>query len=164
LAEAAAGKIWSTRFEEVKPHPGSVAAEVIVVPARAEDLPTIERLLEEVGLPTDVTPSLSDFLVARHQYNIVGCVQGPDALFRSLAVDPAYRGSGLGRRLYKTLVETVRGKFVERAYLLTTTIASLGESWGFKRIDRAEVPAGIQATSQFRGACCASAVAMWREV
>jgi amino-acid N-acetyltransferase len=89
-------------------------------------------------------------------------VRGSDAHFRSLAVDPAYRGSGLGRRLYDALAERAWGRGIQRAYLLTTTIAPLAESWGFERIDRAEVPPAIQETSQFRGACCASAVAMWR--
>ncbi len=168
LAEASAGKIWSARFEGVKSHPASVTAKVSIAPAREEDLPAIERLLTEAGLPTDAKPHLSDFLVARHHGNIVGCVgmevQGPDALFRSLAVDPAYRGSGLGRRLYDALAERARGKGVERAYLLTTSIASLAESWGFRRIDRNSVPAAIQATSQFHGICCSSAVAMWRNL
>jgi amino-acid N-acetyltransferase len=91
-------------------------------------------------------------------------VYGSDALFRSLAVDPAYRGSGLGRRLYEALAERARGKGVEHAYLLTTSIAPLAESWGFRHIDRERVPAAIQETSQFRGVCCSSAVAMWRDL
>ncbi len=168
LAAAAAGKIWSARFEGVEPHPASVTAEVTIAPAWEEDLPAIESLLAEAGLPTDMTSYLSDFLAARHRGSVVGCVgmevRGSDALFRSLAVNPAYWGSGLGRRLYGALAERARGKGVEHAYLVTTSIASLAESWGFRRIDRARVPAAIQETSQFRGACCASAVAMWQDL
>ena len=166
LADAAAGKVWSARFEGVKPRPASVATEVTIEPARAEDLPAIEALVTEAGLPADVAPHLSGFLVARHQGIVVGCTgmeaQGADALLRSLAVSPAYRGAGVGRRLYEALVEKARGKGVERAYLLTTTIAPLAESWGFRRIDRARVPAAIRETTQFQGDCCASAVAMWQ--
>jgi amino-acid N-acetyltransferase len=91
-------------------------------------------------------------------------VRGVDALFCSLAVEAAYRGAGLGRRLYDALVVRAIGQGVERAYLLTTTIAPLAESWGFQRIDRKEVPAAIQATRQFDGACCASAVAMRQDL
>ncbi len=58
----------------------------------------------------------------------------------------------------------MRGRGVQRAYLLTTTIVSLAEAWGFKPLERSQVPAAIQQTSQFRGACCSSAVAMWREL
>jgi len=168
LAEAAAGKIWSARFEGVKPQPASVATEVTIEPAKKGDLPAVEALLREAELPTDVTPHLSDFLVARHQGKVVGCtgmeVQGADALFRSLAVSPVYRGAGVGRRLYEALVESARAKGVERAYLLTTTIAPLAESWGFGLIGRDRVPAAIRQTTQFKGACCASAVAMWQDL
>jgi amino-acid N-acetyltransferase len=91
-------------------------------------------------------------------------VRGADALFRSLAVDPAHRGTGLGRRLYEALVERARAKGIERAYLLTTTIASLAESWGFRPIAREQVPAAIRETTQFQGGCCSSAVAMWQDL
>ena len=142
--------------------------EVVTEPTTKGHLPAVEALLAEAGLPTDVAPHLGDFLMARHQGKVVGCagmeVFGTDALFRSLAVNPAYRGAGVGRRLYKALVEKARGKGVERAYLLTTTIAALAESWGFQRIDRDKVPATIRETTQFKGACCASAVAMWQEL
>jgi amino-acid N-acetyltransferase len=168
LAEAAAGKIWSARFEGVKPQPASVAAEITIRPATEGDFPAVEALLAEAGLPTDVAPHLADFLVARHQGKVVGCAgmeaQGADALFRSLAVSPAYRGAGVGRRLYEALVGRAQGKGVERAYLLTTTIAPLAESWGFRRIDRDKVPSAIRETIQFQGGCCGSAVAMWRDL
>jgi len=91
-------------------------------------------------------------------------ILGQDALFRSLAVSPAYRGAGVGRRLYEALVENARGKGVQKAYLLTTTIVTLAESWGFKRLARDEVPEAIRDTAQFRGGCCVSAVAMWKDL
>lgn len=168
LAEAAAGKIWSARFEGVKPQPAAVTTEVNIEPARKDDLPAIEALLTEAGLPTDAAPHLADFVVARRHGKVVGCagmeIQGADALFRSLAVSPDYRGAGIGRRLYDALVEKARGKGVERAYLLTTTIAPLAESWGFRQIDRDKVPAAIRATPQFQDGCCASAIAMWQDL
>ena len=168
LAEAAAGKIWSARFEGVKPQPASVTSQVSIATATASDLAAIEALLEEAGLPTDVAPHLGDFLVARHGGQIVGCVgmeaYTPDALFRSLAVSPTYRGTGLGRRLYAALVKMARQRGVKRAYLLTTSIDSLAESWGFRRIERDRVPSTIQGSTQFRGACCVSAVAMCQDL
>ncbi len=168
LAEAAAGKIWSARFEGVKPQPASVATEVAIGPARANDLPSIERLLTEAGLPTDVRSHLSAFLVARRRGKVVGSigmeVLGANALFRSLVVSPAFRGAGTGRRLFDALVRKARDSGVERAYLLTTTVAGLAESWGFKRIARDEVPGAIRETTQFQGACCASAIAMWLDL
>jgi amino-acid N-acetyltransferase len=168
LADAAAGKIWSARFEGVKPQPASVGTEVTIGPAAKSEAPAIEALLAEAGLPTDVEPHLGDFLVARHCGKVIGCtgmeVQGLDALFRSLVVSPDYRKAGIGQRLYDALVENARGKGVQKAYLLTTTIVSLAESWGFQRLARDEVPEAIRDTAQFRGECCVSAVAMWKDL
>jgi N-acetylglutamate synthase-like GNAT family acetyltransferase/SAM-dependent methyltransferase len=168
LAQATAGRIWSARFEGVKPYPKTSASEVTVMPAQEADIPAIQELLAEAELPADVEAHLGNFLVARHQGKAVGCVgmevRGSDALFRSLAVAPAYRGLGLGRRLYEALEEMAKGRGVERAYLLTNTIASMAETWGFRRLDRAQVPQVIQETSEFRGGCCASAVPMWKDL
>jgi len=168
LAEAASGKVWSARFEGVKPPPASVVAGTTIEPATKGDLPILEALLAEAGLPTDVAPHLTDFLVARHHGKVVGCagmeIQGADALFRSLAVSPGHRGAGIGRRLCDALVEKARGQSVQRAYLLTTTIVSLAESWGFQRIARDQVPAAIRDTTQFGGVGCASAVSMWKDL
>ncbi|MBI4537736.1 MAG: arsenite methyltransferase [candidate division NC10 bacterium] len=168
LAAAAAGKIWSAKFEGVKPHPAATGAEVVVDAARPEDLPAIHALLREGDLPADVGQLLGSFLVARHQGRPVGCIgmeaHGADALFRSLAVTPAYRGLGLAARLHDALVERARARGVRRAYLLTKTIEPLAARWGFAAIDRAQVPPAIQATTEFAGACCASAAAMRREL
>ncbi len=168
LAQATAGKVWSAKFEGVKPYPKMVASEIGVAPARKDDLSELQTLLAEVELPADVESHLADFLVARHGKRVVGCVgmevRGSDALFRSLAVAPPYRGLSLGRRLYSTLEELARRQGVNRAYLLTTTIESLAESWGFRRIDRDHVPPAIQETSEFRGGCCASAIPMWKDL
>jgi len=164
----AAGERSRARLEGVRPAPASAVTEVVIGVAREAELPAIETLLAEVELPTDVAPHLGSFLVARHREVVVGCagleVRGTDALFRSLAVHPAYRGVGLGRRLYQALVELAHGRGVARAYLLTTTIEPLAESWGFRRIEREAVPGPIRETTQFRGACCTSAVAMWRDL
>jgi N-acetylglutamate synthase-like GNAT family acetyltransferase/SAM-dependent methyltransferase len=166
LAQATAGKIWSARFEGVKPYPKTISSEVRVMPAQEEDTSAIKTLLAEAELPGDVEGHRDDFLVARHEKKVVGCVgmevRGPDALFRSLAVTPAYRGIGLGRRLSSALEALARQRGVKQAYLLTNTIASMAETWGFRRLDRAQVPQVIQETSEFRGGCCASAVPMWK--
>ena len=138
------------------------------MPAQEGDRSAIKAVLAEAELPGDVEGHRDDFLVARHGKKVVGCVglevRGSDALFRSLAVAPAYRGLGLGRKLYAALEELAKRKGFKRAYLLTTTIESLAESWGFRRVDRAQVPAAIQETWEFRGDHCASAVPMWKDL
>lgn len=165
---AAAGKVWSARFAGTKPHPPSVMPEVLIEPAREDDVAAIESLLERAALPTDVGPHWRNFLVARHRRAVVGCigmeVLGPDALFRSLAVAPAHRGLGTARRLHQALVERAAARGVRRAFALTTTIGPLLRAWGFRELDRAHVPAAVRETSEFRGSCCAGAGAMWREI
>ena len=165
---AAGGKVWSARFTGTKPHSPSVVPEVLIEPAREEDVVAIESLLERAALPTDVGPHWRNFLVARHRRAFVGCigmeVLGSDALFRSLALAPAYRGLGLARRLHQALVERAAARGVRRAFALTTTIAPLLRAWGFHETDRAKVPPSIQATSEFRSTCCASAAAMRKDL
>jgi amino-acid N-acetyltransferase len=145
-----------------------VIGEIVIGPAMPEDLTGIQTLLAQAGLPSDLAGHTGGFLVARNRDSIVGCVgmevAGPDALFRSLAVEPAYRGAGLGRRLYEALATAAVARGVERAYLLTTSIAPLAERWGFHRIGRGDVPDAIRGASQFRSTCCASAVAMVQDL
>jgi arsenite methyltransferase len=168
LAEAATGKIWSAKFEGIKPQPASVVSRVSIGPASERDLPAMEKLLTQVGLPTDVGMHLPNFLAVYDGAALVGCigmeVQGAEALFRSLAVAPAYRAVGLGRQLYQALARAARDRGIERAYLLTNTIVSLAASWGFERIERHQVPAAIRQSAQFTGTCCASAVAMRQDL
>ncbi len=168
LAQATAGKVWSAKFEGVKPYPATVASEVTIGPAGGADLPAVQKVLADVDLPADVESHLANFLIARHHGRVVGCIgmepRGSDALFRSLAVTPPYRGLGLGRRLYAALEELAKRDGVKRAYLMTTTIGALAETWGFRRLDRDQVPQAIQETSEFRGGCCASAIPMRKDL
>jgi N-acetylglutamate synthase-like GNAT family acetyltransferase/2-polyprenyl-3-methyl-5-hydroxy-6-metoxy-1,4-benzoquinol methylase len=168
LAQAAAGKVWSARFEGAKPYPSGTASGVTIEAAGPDQLSAIRALLAEGDLHMDVEAHLPHFLVAQHQGKVVGCIgmeiYGSDALFRSLAVTPAYRGIGLAHRLYQALVARAVAQGVRRAYLLTQTIAPLAEAWGFRRFDRAEAPPAIRETTEFRGACCATAVAMRRDL
>jgi amino-acid N-acetyltransferase len=146
------------------PDAGPVAIEA-AGPARLAD---IQALLREAELPADVEPHLDDFILARRGETVVGCVGmevlGGVALFRSLAVARAERRRGLAHRLYGALEEAARGRGVERAFLLTRTIQPLAERWGFRTVPRSAVPEDVLGTSEFRGACCAGAVAMVKEL
>ena len=53
---------------------------------------------------------------------------------------------------------------VEQLYLLTTDADRYFAALGFKRIERSEAPAQIQATTQFRSLCPKSAVCMARDI
>lgn len=85
---------------------------------------------------------------------------GPDRLLRSVVVDPAYRGSGVGRPLIAALEAFALDDGVARLWLLTDSASAFFEAVGYRRCDRAEAPEAVSASSQFRGLCSSSAVLM----
>jgi amino-acid N-acetyltransferase len=137
-----------------------------ITPAARFDLIGIHWLLQLESLPSsDVTEeALSHFLVCRDRIGVVGVVglevYGQFALLRSLVVSSERRGCGLGRRLVGAVEDTARASGVTALYLLTTNAAEFFESFGFRRIDRAEAPVQIRATSQFEHLCPATAILM----
>lgn len=138
-------------------------------PARPDDLAAVERLLAASGLPLDgVAQALPTFVVAEHGGRLVGVagleVCRDDALLRSVAVEPEWRSRGLGRALVTRAIENAEARGLHALYLLTTTAERYFPSFGFERIERADVPAGVRETKEFRDACPASATAMRKPV
>lgn len=133
--------------------------------AAPSDAAEVLALLERTHLPADgLVDHLSTTLVARETGRIVGSagleVYGDGALLRSVAVDPDLQGTGLGHRLTEAATARAIELGVPALYLLTTTAERFFPRFGFSRIDRAEVPAGVQQSVEFRSACPASAVVM----
>lgn len=139
-----------------------------VRPATPADLPAVERLLSESGLPLDgVREALPTFVVAQAGDDIVG-VAGLECcrrngLLRSVAVHPAWRSHGVGRALITRVISDAEARGIDALYLLTTTAERYFPSFGFREIARAAVPDDIRATAEFREACPASATVMRRE-
>ena len=135
--------------------------------AAARDQGSVERLLQAQGLPTaGVAEWLGEFWIAEQDGGIVGVAglerYGPEALLRSVAVDPAERGTGLGAALVATVLAVARAGGVRGVYLLTTTAERYFPRFGFERIEREDVPDSLRASVEFREACPASAAAMRR--
>src|SRR5262245_64718992 len=83
---------------------------ITIGPACPGDLPAVLALLERSGLPQDgLSEHLATTLVARDGDAIVGSaaleVYRKAALLRSVAVDSALRGQGLGQRLTRTALD-----------------------------------------------------------
>jgi amino-acid N-acetyltransferase len=138
-------------------------------PAAVADVPAIEALLRECGLPGgDVAAHIAQFDVARRDGAIVGSagleVYGRHALLRSVAVAPAYRGQGLGEALVIAAGDRARRQGVVDLTLLTTTAPGFFARLGFVPIARAAIPEPVSASPQVRGLCPASAQAMQRSV
>lgn len=140
---------------------------VNITRASEADGPSMLQLLGDSGLPIDgLLDHLNTAVVARDGAVVVGCaaveVYADGALLRSVAVAPAARGYGVGERLTEAALTLARSLCTPAVYLLTTTAESYFPRFGFVRITRDLVPAGVQQSIEFRSACPASAVVMWK--
>jgi amino-acid N-acetyltransferase len=133
---------------------------------RGPGRPVVRRLAEAAGLPTaDLDQlELSHFFGAGTPEAPVGIVglelMDNVGLLRSLAVDQAARGTGVGQALVAAAERHAREEGVAVLYLLTTTAAGFFDRLGYAPADRDGLPAAIRSTREFREICPASAVAM----
>lgn len=142
--------------------------------ARPDDLDAVERLLTASALPTAGVAALlaehaRDVIVAddpRRSGELAAVagleVLGETALLRSVAVQSTWRAHGLGRALVEDVICLGETRGLTALYLLTTTAEHYFPKFGFERVDRGMVPPEIAATLEFRSACPASAVAMYK--
>lgn len=138
-------------------------------PATSDDLPAVERLLTASSLPLEgVADNIAAFVVAEGGGELIGVagleVCCNNALLRSTAVDPAWRGHGVGRQLVERIIADAESRGIRALYLLTTTAERYFPSFGFTRTTREAVPDDVRATAEFQGACPASAVVMAKEL
>jgi|SRR5688572_10152425 len=139
----------------------------MIRPADASDLERIEAMLRDAHLPLDgAREAFRVGFVAEDRQALVGAValeMYPDsALLRSLVVDRAAQGKGLGGRLTQAAIDEARRRGVNAIYLLTTTAEHFFPRFGFVAVDRQSMPASIQGSIEFQSACPASAIAMRR--
>jgi amino-acid N-acetyltransferase len=141
-------------------------APVAVQPAQAADLPAIRALLQSERLPhEDLTAQhLPDFLVLRDGSALVAIAglerHGRDGLLRSVAVTPDRRGTGLGVAMVAATEQRARALGLAALYLLTTTAAEFFAQRGYRRIERKDAPAPLQASREFSTLCPSSATCM----
>lgn len=133
--------------------------------ATAADADSIRTLLERNRLPTgDLTTSRPEFIVASEGERIIGAGAlerfGSAALLRSVAVETAYRGSGVGRRIVDELERRARSAGVTELILLTLTARDFFERLGYRATDRTQVPPAVLDSAEFRSLCPDSAVCM----
>ena len=120
--------------------------------ARMADLPAIHALITlfaEQGLmlfrsPTELYESVRSFLVYEKDGRVVGCC-ALDVLWkdmaevRSLAVDPACHGEGVGSKLVHVAIEEARRLGISRVLSLTYR-QSFFERLGFNVVPRTALP------------------------
>ena len=133
--------------------------------ARAEDLDDVLRLLSAHQLPPDgLRDHVGTLLVARDGGRIVGSaaleMYADGALLRSVAVEATLQRHQLGRELTQAAIRLAENRQVPAIYLLTTTASAYFPRFGFERVTRADVPAGVQQSLEFTSACPSTAVVM----
>jgi amino-acid N-acetyltransferase len=133
--------------------------------ATPQDRAAIEALLAANQLPTaGLQASLETALVARAGNRAIGCaaleVYPSGVLLRSVAVDAAWRGRGIGHQLTTAGLDLARSLGADAAFLLTTTAGEFFPRFGFARVENAEVPDDVKQSIEFRSACPSSALVM----
>lgn len=139
--------------------------DVRIERAQFPDRDAVLALLVESDLPTAGLPEhLGTTVIARRDDQVVGSsaleLYADGALLRSVAVSHQERGHGLGHRLTEAAIELARDVRAPAIYLLTTTAERFFPRFGFERIARADVPAGVQTSIEFTSACPSSATVM----
>ena len=135
--------------------------------AKTADLDGVRALLRAVHLPDqDVDEALlADFLVLRSNGALVavGALMSLDertGLVRSIAVDPALQGDGLGSRVLRALEERAASGALESLFLLTTTAPGFFSARGYEEVFREDAPTAVRTTTQFAELCPTSAIVM----
>ncbi len=126
-------------------------ADVIIRPARAEDVPAMAELINVYAAQNLMLPRsekqllrhLSDFVVAEREGQIVGCAGlarlSPSlAEIRSLAVAPQMQKRGIGRALVRYLLQVAREAEIDQVCALTLQ-PHFFQSLGFKVVDRWDI-------------------------
>ena len=134
-------------------------------PAGPADLPHIRSLLAANALPVeDLDTAAIDFLIAEDDGRLLGAVGlevfDDAALLRSLVVDAAGRGTGLGGALVAAIEARAADAGARDHALLTPTAEPFFAHRGWPVGPRAAQPAGVQRSGEFRSICPASATAM----
>ncbi len=140
----------------------SFEPSITVAPAIDDDRTAVLGLLHLCQLPMEgVVEGLArDYFVGRVDHTIVGVcgleVHGAEGLLRSVAVHPDWRGRGIADGLLQAALDRARSLGLHGVSLLTTTAHDYFARRGFTDAPRAEAPADIQGSWEFRSGCPAS--------
>jgi amino-acid N-acetyltransferase len=138
-----------------KPRPGygvAVSDSTIAVRrARTPDVPAMRRLVEVFAAerillakaPVQYYEDVQEFFVGERDGTVVGCgalhVLWEDlGEIRSVAVDPAAQGHGVGGAVVERIIEVARGLGLGRLFVLTFETRFF-ERFGFREIEGAPV-------------------------
>jgi amino-acid N-acetyltransferase len=125
----------------------------------------VKRLLKNSDLPyKDIDGHFANFIIAITKGEMTGVIGMEDygniALLRSFAVEKEHRSNGVGKLLLQRLFSISKQKGIKELYLLTTTADGYFSKFGFKKVDREQLPEKIKSTAEFKSLCPVSSVCM----
>jgi amino-acid N-acetyltransferase len=131
---------------------------VTYIPAEKTDIKDIEKLLQLSNLPfSDITESKIDFIVAKDEDQMIGCIGlekfGKNGLLRSFAVNDNLRNKGYGWQLYKKLLAYAVQSEIDTLHLLTNTAKDYFLKAGFVEANRDIAPETIKNSKEFSSLC-----------
>jgi amino-acid N-acetyltransferase len=123
--------------------------------ASQHDIPAMLRLINayasnKIMLPrteSDLAGSIREFVVVYSAETLVGCgalyfYSVASAEVRSLAVDPASKGAGVGRMIVEALIDQARRSNIESVFAFTY-VTGFFTKLGFERVQRQQFPQKI---------------------
>jgi len=133
--------------------------------AEVKDVEAITRLLKINDLPfLDIQESAIEFIVAKNDSELIGCVglekHGTEGLLRSFAVENDFRNKGIGKEMYNRLLGYATQNHIKTLHLLTNTAKDYFSKTGFIIANRSKAPELISKTREFASLCPASSVYM----
>ena len=157
LPAASAARPRAARAMTTIERAGRGTAEAVLMLLERTHLP-LDGLAEHIGTAWSLRAGTTDVGGAALE------VYADGALLRSVAVDPAVQNQGVGRQLTLAALSLAADLHVPAVYLLTTTAERFFPRFGFERIARADVPASVQSSVEFRSACPSTAVVMRKQL
>ena len=143
--------------DDAAPTTSTSRSALRVRPALPRDVPRLRDLVEpyaaeRILLAKELVgyyESVQEFVVAESGGEVVGCgalhVMWSDlAEVRTLAVDPAWRGRGVGHALLEALLDRARALDLRRVFCLTFEVDFFGRH-GFRAIDGTPVDPEVYA-------------------
>ena len=129
------------------------------------DVPAIEAMLVQANLSiVGVRRHIAHFRLGKLGGKIVAVggleIYGEQALLRSIAVDTEQRNKGYGKQIVRDVCHSAQLAGIRDVYLKTVSASAFFDGLGFEVQAFEQIPKSVKKSSQFRGACPASATVM----
>ncbi len=143
------------RIASLTIHSRAPAPDVTFRPARTDDVPRMVQLISSAELPAAfIAEVLDGFIVAERAGAVVACggveMYETCAVIRSVVVDPASQGEGIGAEIARRLMDAARDAGATDVYLFTAQAHPFWLRLGFVDVTFEEWKAPARANWQYQ--------------